>query len=40
MDIAALNAITDVEILQGLVREQLEAIAQREAIIAAHDPYP
>ena len=34
MNAAALNAITDLEVLRGLVREQLACIAQHEATIA------
>lgn len=37
MDAAALNAITDVEILRALVREQIDTIAQREQVIALRD---
>ena len=37
MDAAELNAITDVDVLRALVREQVEAIAQRERIIAQRD---
>ncbi|HEX7770720.1 MAG TPA: hypothetical protein VF422_11900 [Dokdonella sp.] len=37
MDAAALNAITDVEILRALVREQIDTIAQRDALIEKRD---
>lgn len=37
MDAAALNAITDVETLRALVREQIDTIAQRDALIEQRD---
>ena len=37
MDAAALNAITDVEVLRALVREQIDTIAQRDALIEQRD---
>lgn len=37
MNAAALNAITDLEVLRGLVREQLACIAQHEATIAERE---
>lgn len=36
MDEAALNAITDVDVLRALVREQIEVIAQRDSSLADH----
>jgi transposase len=37
VDAAALNAITDIEVLRGLVREQLATIAEREHTIRDRD---
>jgi len=37
MDAAALNAITDVDVLRALVRGQIDAIAQRDALIEQRD---
>jgi len=37
MDAAALNAITDVDVLRTLVRQQIDVIAQRDALIDQRD---
>ncbi|MBA8885607.1 transposase [Dokdonella fugitiva] len=37
MDAAALNAITDVEVLRALVREQIDTIAHHQASLAHHE---
>lgn len=37
MDAAALNAITDVDVLRALVRQQIDVIAQHEALIEQRD---